>query len=34
MNVIFSTLAWEQYTEWQDLDKATVKKINLLIKDI
>lgn len=34
MNVIFSEIAWEQYVEWQETDKATVKKINSLIKDI
>ena len=34
MNVIFSSIAWAQYTEWQEIDKATVKKINALIKDI
>ena len=34
MNVIFSAIAWEQYLEWQETDKATTKKINALIKDI
>lgn len=34
MNVIFSAIAWEQYTEWTETDKGTVKKINALIKDI
>lgn len=34
MNVIFSTIAWEQYLEWQETDKSTTKKINALIKDI
>lgn len=34
MNVIFSTIAWEQYTDWQTLDKAILHRINLLIKDI
>ena len=34
MNNIFSEEAWEEYTEWQIIDKSMVKKINELIKDI
>lgn len=30
----FSDEAWEEYTEWQLKDKAIVRKINELIKDI
>ena len=26
--------AWEEYCEWQRMDKSVVKRINLLIKDI
>lgn len=26
--------AWDEYCEWQRTDKAVLKKINLLIKDI
>lgn len=26
--------AWEDYCEWQQINKSTVKRINLLIKDI
>lgn len=26
--------AWEDYLYWQDIDKKTLKRINLLIKDI
>ena len=34
MNLIFTSTAWEQYTEWQQTDKSMVKQINKLIKDI
>lgn len=34
MNIIFSPTAWEQYVEWQKIDKTMVKKINDLIQDI
>lgn len=34
MKVIFSELAWEQYQYWQLENKAVVRKINELIKDI
>ena len=34
MNIIFSPTAWEQYIEWQKIDKTIVKKINDLIQDI
>lgn len=34
MNKIWSDLAWEEYLQWQILDKKTLKKINALIKDI
>ncbi|MDE6599417.1 MAG: Txe/YoeB family addiction module toxin [Oscillospiraceae bacterium] len=27
-------LAWEEYCYWQNQDKKTLKRINLLIKDI
>ncbi|GAA4716923.1 toxin YoeB [Promicromonospora umidemergens] len=33
MNIVFHTLAWEDYCYWQATDK-TLKRINLLIKDI
>jgi toxin YoeB len=32
--VNFSGNAWEDYLYWQTQDKKTVKRINLLIKDI
>ena len=32
--VKFASLAWQQYVEWQTIDKTIVKKINELIKDI
>ncbi len=34
MKLIFSSLAWEQYLYWQKTDKKTLKRINLLIKNI
>ena len=34
MNKIWSDEAWEDYLYWQMQDKKTLKKINLLIKDI
>lgn len=32
--IIFSKIAWEDYSSWQNEDKKTLKKINSLIKDI
>ena len=34
MNKIWSDLAWDEYLQWQILDKKTLKKINALVKDI
>ena len=34
MNNIFSEEAWEEYIYWQMTYKATLKKINELLKDI
>ena len=34
MNLIFSDEAWEDYLFWQKNDKAMVKRIHLLIKEI
>ena len=34
MNKIWSDIAWEEYLQWQMLDKKTLKTINALIKDI
>ena len=34
MNLTFAPKAWESYLYWQKTDKATVKRINTLIKDI
>lgn len=31
---IWSDEAWEEYVYWQTQDKKTLKKINVLIKDI
>lgn len=33
MNLLFRPRAWEHFQFWQDTDKATVKKINGLIKE-
>ncbi len=34
MKLTFSSKAWESYLYWQKTDKAVVKRINALIKDI
>ena len=34
MNKLWSDIAWDEYLQWQMLDKKTLKKINALIKDI
>jgi toxin YoeB len=34
MRIVFSKIAWEDYTSWLDEDKRMLRKINELIKDI
>lgn len=34
MNIIFSALAWKQYTQWQSEDMGVTKKINSLIQSV
>ena len=34
MKTIWFDEAWEDYLYWQNQDKKTIKRINLLIKDI
>ena len=34
MKKIWHDKAWDEYVEWQTEDKKTLKRINLLIKDI
>ena len=34
MKIIWDNKAWEEYIEWQTIDRKIVKKINELIKDI
>lgn len=34
MKLVFAEKAWEDYLYWQKTDKKTLKRINLLIKDI
>lgn len=34
MKLVFSSKAWENYLYWQATDKAMLKRINALIKDI
>jgi len=34
MKIIFLDQAWEDYLYWQEAEKAMVKKINSLIKEI
>ena len=33
MNLIFEPTVWEQFQDWPDTDKATLRKINGLIKE-
>jgi toxin YoeB len=33
MELVFQTLAWEQYTYWVEADKKMLVRINELIKD-
>ena len=33
-NISFTNKAWEEYCYWQNQDKKTLKKINLLLEDI
>ncbi|WP_026820573.1 Txe/YoeB family addiction module toxin [Arthrobacter castelli] len=33
MNVVFTPHAWDDYLYWQKTDNATLKRVNLLIKD-
>ena len=32
--VIFAEKAWDDYQYWQETDKKTLKRINLLLRDI
>ena len=34
MNIVFTKEAFEDYKYWQQEDKKTLKKINLLVEDI
>lgn len=34
MRVVFSEHAWDDYLYWQKVDRKTVQRINVLIKDI
>ena len=34
MNKVWSDGAWEEYIAWQMQDKKTLKRINLLLKDV
>ncbi|WP_171884961.1 MULTISPECIES: Txe/YoeB family addiction module toxin [Serratia] len=34
MRIVFSDQSWADYLYWQQTDKAIVKRINALIKDI
>ena len=34
MNKVWSDDAWEEYSAWQMQDKKTLKRINLLLKDV
>ena len=32
--LVFAERAWEEYLYWQENDKKTLKRLNLLLKDI
>lgn len=34
MRILWDERAWEEYLSWQKEDKKTLKRINMLIKDI
>lgn len=34
MNIIFTEIAWDEYTYWHTQDRKTITKINRLIKSI
>jgi len=34
MKIVFLDQAWEDYLYWQNTDKAMVKKVNSLVKEI
>ncbi len=34
MDLLFTDTGWSEYTEWQEQDKKTVKRINQLLKSI
>ena len=34
MRLLWEERAWEQYCEWQSMDKKMLKRINILLKDI
>ena len=34
MSIKFADAAWEDYLYWQGADKATLKRINILLNDI
>ena len=34
MRKIWSSRSWEEYLEWQNEDKRTLRRVNALIKDI
>ncbi len=34
MDLVFSAESWEEYLYWQETDPGTLKRINLLIKEM
>jgi len=34
MNILWTSVGWEDYLTWQETDKKILKRINVLIKDI
>lgn len=33
MRLVFTSLGWDDYCDWQRLDRATLKRVNRLIED-
>lgn len=34
MGILWEDEAWQEYTDWQEQDKKTLRKINRLVRDI
>lgn len=34
MHILFTDTGWKQYTDWQEQDRKTIRRINQLLKSI